>query len=426
MEIKTRKLLVLIDKYFPRPYANAMCAQELVRVLGKKYKVDILAYEDFDGMPCHWEGNNVYYVKPDMRLRLFYYADTFRNTMKGKVAYLGANILSKGKGGVLLPWQPFYSFAFPDRIYAKMCQLQEEKHYEGVISLLNPLDSNIAACKFKKKYPGIPYVVFCVDTLKKSFLQKYVGKEFADGFFWEKRILKKCDAYFYMASREKDYKLDRYDSYRDKLHKSDMPRFKIKDISQISPYDFGEAGESWVYAGSIGGPHYNPWETLKVFRQISKDSHRVLHMYTRGAAADQIKTLVQKENLNVRVHDYVDAATLKRIMATADVLVSIKTSAEVSAKIFECMSYGKPIVHFSGCQKDPDAYYLKKYTLGHVVQLYDRDRLGQIQSLEEFLKKSVGKREDLEKLLQTFKMSTPEYSAREIEKVIDQAKKSIT
>lgn len=426
MKITMPNLLILTDKYFPQPYANAMCAQELIRVLAQGNNVDVLAYEDFDGMPSVWEGNNIYYVRTDKRLRMFYYADRYRGTRKGKIAYVIANVLSKVKGTILLPWQPFYSFSFPNRIYEKMCELQRTRHYDGIIAILNPLDSNIAACKFKIKYPDIPYVVFSVDTLRKSFVQKHLGEHFADGFFWEKRILRKCDAYFYMASREKDYKLDRYDSYRDKLHKSDMPRFKIKDISQISPYDFGEAGESWVYAGSIGGPHYNPWETLKVFRQISKDSHRVLHMYTRGAAADQIKTLVQKENLNVRVHDYVDAATLKRIMATADVLVSIKTSAEVSAKIFECMSYGKPIVHFSGRQKDPNVYYLKKYTLGHVVQLYDRDRLGQIQSLEEFLKKSVGKREDLEKLLQTFKMSTPEYSAREIEKVIDQAKKSIT
>ena len=46
----SKKILVLTDKYFPRPYANAMCAQELIRVWTRRGdSVDVLAYDDFDG-----------------------------------------------------------------------------------------------------------------------------------------------------------------------------------------------------------------------------------------------------------------------------------------------------------------------------------------------------------------------------------------
>lgn len=185
------KLLVLTDKYFPRPYANAMCAQELIRVWTQQGdSVDVLAYGDFDGMPDRWEGNAVYYVKTDERLRLFYYADTYRNTQKGKMAHILANVLSKVKGTILLPWQPFYSFSFPRRIYKKMCELQEKNCYDGVVAILNPLDSNIAACKFKAQYPDVPYVVFCVDTLRKTFVEQHISKTFADAFIWEKKSSK--------------------------------------------------------------------------------------------------------------------------------------------------------------------------------------------------------------------------------------------
>ena len=244
------KLLVLTDKYFPRPYANAMCAQELIRVWTQQGdSVDVLAYGDFDGMPDRWEGNAVYYVKTDERLRLFYYADTYRNTQKGKMAHILANVLSKVKGSILLPWQPFYSFSFPCRIYKKMCELQEKNCYDGVVAILNPLDSNIAACKFKAQYPDVPYVVFCVDTLRKTFVEQHISKTFADAFIWEKKILENCDAYFYMHSRKEDYELPRYDPYRSKLRESDMPRFKVKDIDKIPRYDFGEDGEHWGICG---------------------------------------------------------------------------------------------------------------------------------------------------------------------------------
>ena len=60
----SKKILVLTDKYFPRPYANAMCAQELIRVWTRRGdSVDVLAYDDFDGTPDRWEDNAVYYVK---------------------------------------------------------------------------------------------------------------------------------------------------------------------------------------------------------------------------------------------------------------------------------------------------------------------------------------------------------------------------
>lgn len=91
---------------------------------------------------------------------------------------------------------------------------KKKNAYDGVIAILNPLDSNIAACKFKTKYPQVPYVVFCVDTLRKTFIEQHIGKKFADAFIWEKKILKSCDAYFYMLSRKSDYALSRYDPYR--------------------------------------------------------------------------------------------------------------------------------------------------------------------------------------------------------------------
>ena len=339
------------------------------------------------------------------------------------MAHIAANIFSKTKGALLFPWQPFYSFSFPKRIYKKMCELQEENHYDGVIAILNPLDSNIAACKFKSKHPDVPYVVFCVDTLRKTFVEQHISKTFADAFIWEKKILQNCDTYFYMHSRKKDYQLGRYDPYRNKLKESDMPRFKVKNTKQIPKYNFGEDGEHWVYAGSIGGPHYNPKQLLEIFRQLEDSSKRVLHLYTRGSKAERIAVMAKEEKLNIRVHGYVDAATLESVMATADVIVSLKTSDQISAKIFECMSYGNPVVHFSGHKNDPNVYYLEKYTLGHIVETYAASRKQEIDKLIAFLNNYIGKQVDLGDLRKTFEMSTPEYSADKILEAILNARK---
>lgn len=41
---------------------------------------------------------------------------------------------------------------------------------------------------------------------------KYLGDKIADGFFGEKRMLEKCDAFFYMHARKEDYALPRYNT----------------------------------------------------------------------------------------------------------------------------------------------------------------------------------------------------------------------
>lgn len=416
------RLLVLTDKYYPKPYANAICAQELIRVWKEQgHIVDVLAYEDFNGNPSVWEENQIYYVHPDIRLRFYYYADFVRKTQKGKISKIIANVISKSWGLVVLPWQPFFSFSFPKRIYRKMEELEKKNGYDGIIAIFQPLDTNIAAYKFKKKHPEIPYIVFCVDHIKKAFVQKYFGEKFADGYFWEKRMMENCEAYFFMHSRKEDYNLARYATYQDKLYETDLPRFKLKEY-EIPLYDFGEKAEHWVYAGSIGGIDYEPYEMLQIFQKISKNQNRILHLFIRGAEADKIEKMAKKEQWNVKVHGYVDATTLESVMATADVIVSLKTSNQISAKIFECMSYGKTIVHFSGCENDPNVAYLQKYKLGKIVKMYE-DEVLQIQKLEEFLQNHTSERANMDEIRKIFEMSTPEYSANKILQCISMVNK---
>lgn len=413
------KLLVLTDKYYPRPYANAACAQELIRCwVADGHVVDVLAYEDYDGMPSTWEENAVFYVKPDWRLRSYYYADFFQNTRKGRLRRFFANIISKSRGLILFPWQPFWSFSFPRRIYRKIEELHSNNHYDGIVAILKPLDCNIAVCHFKKKHPQIPYIVYCVDTMEKTILRPIFGGLYSDGFFWEKRLLSYSDAYFYMQPRIKTYEKKKFDPYRRKLVVADLPRFMAKDISSVSVFDFSHDGENWVYAGSLGPPHYAADNVLEVFEIISTNKKRTLHLFARGEDADRLAKIARERKISVVVHGYVNTDTLLSVMSSADVIVSIKTSCQISAKIFECMSYGKTIVHFSGVDCDPDVEYYKKYPLCFVFKMYD-DYCSQLESLLEFLDQNVGKRVDIASLEEIFMMNTPEYSAN---KIVDKIK----
>lgn len=413
------KILVLTNKYFPCPYANALCAQEIIDVwTSQGIDVDVLAYQDDDGTPTSWKGNRIYYVQPNLSQRLFYYATSNPGSKKGKMAEIAAHVISKLEFLIFFPWQPFKSPSFVIRIYKAICRLNAKESYDAIVAILNPLHSAIAGAMIKKRNPNIAFIVYSVDTLKKTKLVRilsklHITKNIADGYIWEKYLLKCCDAYYYMKSRKSDFSMSRYAQFREKLIETDLPRLKVRTSCKRS-YEFHEEGKHWVYAGSIGGVHYDPSALLSIFEKISSGQKRFLHLYIRGSMSKIIEETAKRNGWNVRVHDYVDAATLESIMNSADVLVSLKNSDQISAKIFECMSYGKPIVHFSGCTNDPNIQYLRQYPICQIVKTYDLDMGSQIKELQDFISKYEGTEVDTKDILNIFKMSTPEFSAHMI------------
>lgn len=410
--MKRMRVLVLTDKYYPKPYANAVCAQALIKEFNKKnIDITVLAYKDcgVDGVST-WEGNPVIYVKPDLRQSLFYWADNNGRSRKAKLAREIAKILNRVKKLFLIPWQPMYSLSMPYKIRKVIENYYDTEGFDAIVSILNPFELSVAACRFRKKHPAIPVVVYAVDTLRSDYIKG--NQAFANGFFWEKRLLKDCSAYFYMKARKEEFSSHRYDEYRKKLVEVDLPRLEIKDIDNIQKYDFDSSYEHWVYAGSIGGIHYAYEDMLSIFETISSNRKCILHMYIRGAEADRIKEIAEKKHLPIIVHGYVAQDVLESIMASCDVLVTLKSSNHISAKIFECISYQKPIVHFSGVEDDPNAEYYVKCAAYKVVKMYSANIEAELIELEKYLDR-IGKinisKKDTEEL---YYESTPKYSVK--------------
>lgn len=406
------RVLVLTDKYYPKPYANAVCAQALIEEFNRNgIQVTVLAYKDC-GVQCvqEWKDNTVIYVKPDLRQRLFYYADNMGNSKRAIFARELAKILNRSRKLFLIPWQPMYSFFMPYKIYRALENQYRLEKFDAIVAVLNPFELSVAACNFRKKHPDKPVIVYAVDTLRSDYIKG--NQAFANGYFWEKRILKGCCAYFYMKARRHEFDPKRYDMYRDKLVEVDLPRLQFRNTQKIPAYSFEEEGENWVYAGSIGGIHYDYTDMLHIFEAICKTRKCTLHMYIRGEESEKIKEIANKRHLSIKVHGYVDQNTMQSIMASCDVLVTLKSSNHISAKIFECISYLKPIVHFSGVEDDPNAEYYSRSPAYKVVKMYNKNREEEVKEIIRYLDDikhvKISKR-DIETL---YSENSPNYSVK--------------
>lgn len=365
------RILIVTDKYFPKALANAICAQNIAEVYASQgHDVQIIAYEDAGiKIPETYHGISVHAVKTDLRLRLFYYASNFPKEKYAPLARSVASFLSKTRKLLLLPWNPLYSLSFPYRILRKMEMLHQQSPFDLVISVYASFENALSGMWFKNRHPECQWCLYTLDTFVNQ-RQAWLPEKYRRAAFWLPKFLDSADLFVYMKSREKEYPEEIYRKWKHKMYPSDIPLMHDTVSKPSVPHSDSEE-ETWIYAGSLGLPHYDTADAIRVFLALPDiGKKRVLHIYSRGPEFEMLKKQEAETNGKIRCHDYVDHETLQQLYCQADILFSLKTSDQISAKIFEYMTFGKPVVHFSGCAADPNAGYIKQYDLGIVAETY--------------------------------------------------------
>lgn len=409
------KILFVTYKYYPKPGANAVCVQEIAKTfIAEGHTVNVLAYQD-DSLGRKEklaesyivDGVTVYTIKPDFRMQLFYYADANGNMARARVARQYASAISKIKQLLYMPLYPLYSIGFPLRLANKIACLQNEHSYDVIVGTFSPFDTIPALLKVKKIYSNIRMYVLAFDSFINQ-RRKFVPEQYRSADFWVRKALDELDGIIYMKSRAAEFA--RYQKNASKLFVADIPLLTLNQIEmpQINMTHDKNVSD-WVYAGTLGLPHYDVTHLIWTFLEISKRAKIVLHFYSSGSGLNKIRELENMTHGKIKAHDYVEHKKLIEIYKMADVLVSVKSSNQISAKIFEYMTYGKPIVHFSEIEEDPDYRYVEAYSKGIVIKTWEIPK-------EEWplqLEKALANLNDVSEMptmdMNKFIMNRPEY-----------------
>lgn len=407
------RVLVLTDKYFPIPHANAICVQKIIdELIEKGCDVDVIAHKDsgIEG-PKRYHSSDVYYVQPDIRNRLFYYSSNFPNRKRSS-AYKNVAIgMNRIKKLLMFPFFPVYSFNFPMRLFRKIEKLNRENKYDLIISIYAPFDNLMAGYWFKKRHSNIAWIVYALDTIvdnRYPFLEKAFRNT-----KWYTSFLKYADLWIYMRSRKGDYLQKKFDKYSFKLKESDIPLLDENENSdEIIEQNIGSSDiEHWVYAGGIVEPYYKVDDLIDIFLSLPNTKKRILHFYSHDKEMEKIKKWECVTNGRIMAGGYIAHEELMKKYAEAYVLVSVKYCDLISAKVFEYMSYKKYILHVSGCKEDPNAEYIDKYKRGLVLKVYDESRQESLIKLQSWLNKIDTDKGNTDFDLSPFEKNRASYSA---------------
>lgn len=413
-----KKILLIVGDSMS---ANGICAKAVINKLKSKYKIFVI--EDLDSRIPEREINesvNITRVKPRMSTRLNIKGERnkgFKGVLFSKVAL----ILNKLKLIISLPTWPLVSPLYCYRIYRASKKIYNIEMYDYIISIYNPIDSLIAGMLMKRQYPKIKFIPYFLDSLSGGHRLRIFNDDWKikRGLKWERRLLRLADKIILMeSSREHHVKYSSKESYFDRMEFLDIPMLTNVESRYENKKSIVEEIEI-VYVGSIPCHIRNPKYILEILKRLQIGSCKI-RLIGRSTCPDLIKKyqLESKDN-PIIIEDFMPHEDIIQILEKSDILLNIGNNIPymVPSKIFEYMSFGKPIISTYSINNEPSKAYLKNYPLALVIE----EDWGNVElnakKVEKFILETLGKRIDYDRINKIYYKNTPEAFADIIRKM---------
>lgn len=400
--------------YHPHYSANGLCVKSVVdECVSKGYDVTCVVnsyYKEKTAMTV--DGAKLYRIKAKLFDRVDQWCQRQKSKPFVKIIKVLALFCNKIKLLVTAPVWPLCSPLYTARFFKKAVELHKKYKFDAVVGVYTPVSSLMAGYKLKKKYPQIEFVPYFLDSLSGGYGPKNFSKEkiIDRGLRIEKKVFAQADKIVIMKSAEE---------HQSEYNKEFQNKICVLDIPMLKKVCFEESKKSTdeiklLYVGSIQPSVRNPQvliDTLKLLKNEKVNIEFVGKIDCKDLF-DELKELY-KDRLVFT--DYLNHDKLTEKITQADVLINIgnRVSTMVPSKIFEYMSYGKPVISTKDIKDEPSVKYLNKYPLALILE-EETGAQENVQRLTEFLDEAVNKRVAFDLIKKDLYLNTPEAFINEV------------
>lgn len=411
------RFLYILGAYKPKASANGICSENIIEQLikgGHSVKVISNAARGVPEYSVQPDGVEVYRVKQRLYLRLKEYGEIKSGSVIGKVVLSVAFCINKLQLFFTAASWPVISYSTVNRFKKAALKLCEKEKFDAVISVYTPIESLLAGFEVKKKHPEIKFYPYFLDSLAFGYGPKYFGKEktFSRGIAIEKKIFPSADKIILMKSSEDQQK--KYNSeFSDKLCFLDIPMLKQCNTLQAKTVKSPDKIKL-LFVGSVSSAVRNPSPLVSALAK-TKNERLYCEFVGNIDCPQKFETLKKAFGERLTFSAFMPHEQLCRKLNEADVLLNIGNlvSTMVPSKIFEYMSYGKPIISTYEIDNEPSAEYLRSYPCALLLDGRNAPEENALK-IEEFIENSVGKHTDFDELKKKFILNTPEEFVRAI------------
>lgn len=409
-----KKILFLIQWYPSVLSANALCDQRIIAELVKnrEYEIHCLSYRPFGVAKEEiLDGVHVHRFRRSLWWNILIWAKQNRKRrITSCILFINKLVLHLFQL-LTIPFFPYVEFLACKR-YEHAARKQFIKTgFDLVISEYHGLDCLYAGRKLKEQYKDVPFMAILWDAFTGKQPMKYLPRSFFDKrMAWaEKKELSKADRIVAMES-SREYHLAH------STRKRYFDRFVFLDIVGVVKPDISENQNDFidkdkinvVYAGILNLPDRDPEYIINCFKHLKQCNKIKLLFFSTGNGIDKLNKLRNDFPGEISINGYVGRDLLSRIFDSADILLNFGNSNPfmVPSKIFEYMSYCKPIISVYGIDNDSSNDYLKRYPLS--VCLDKRmDIESSVTMLQSFFSYASQKSITFDEVCSLFNKNTP-------------------
>lgn len=409
-----KKILFLAGMYYPRYSANGLCAKNVVDECVKQgYDVTCIVndYYGVEGVSVI-DGAKIYRIRPRFYDRITFWCERSNNKVISKIVGSMASIGNKIKNVIVAPFWPFNTPLYTSRFYQKAVRLYEKEFFDAVVCVYTPASSVMAGYRLKETYPNVTYIPYFLDALSAGYGPKTFSKKrtVKVGLKRENKIFKQADKIVVMKSTYKHH------SNHNVRFKKKMVFLDVPMLNTVEQYQAQKQDDKikLLYVGSLDARIRNPETLIKALNVL--DNEKVsIEFVGNVTCKEMFAPLKEKYGDRLIFTGYIQHDELTEKIAEADVFVNVGNlvSTMVPSKIFEYMSYGKPIISTFDIENEPSAEYLCNYPLSILLDGKSSPEENAAK-LRKFMVSSVGKTVNLESLYEVFYHNTPEAFVEEV------------
>lgn len=423
--MKKIKILFTIQWYPSVMSANGICDENIIRALVAtgKFEIHCLSYRMY-GMPkfeCI-DGVQVHRFNKGFSWSIYKWLSISKKWNVKLVEQL-SQLCLRIKQLLTIPIYPFCEPINIIRFRHAALKLMKQENFDLIVSEHNGLDSIIAGYTIKKKYPFTKFIPIYWDSMTGGFPPKYLPHSFSKQrkFKLELKINSNADRIIYTETSQKinesTFKNQSFYKYVTYLN---IPYLIIDKSSYLPKYPseiINKEKINIVFAGSIS--NRNPEYLFKLFNNLNNKQiclnficHEKYHSYLLSKA--------DKYNINILCIPYMEHNKLSQVLYYSDFLLNIGVTNPnaISGKIFEYMSYLKPIISTYKIDNEACIPFLKQYPLSLLID----ERLEihkNAKILQTFIIQNKGKTADLQTIYNNFETSMPEAYVKIFDKIIN-------
>ena len=399
-----KKILIVV---LEEDSATGICVKNVVKCLSdKKYSIDVLSVGLKEKDEIINDRIRIMHISPKFAIKLKEMRAIRKNRKIISISAMLYKMQVAITSLVMWPWNaPFFTV----KLFSKMKMLHKEQNYAIIIPVYTQVDPIIAGYWMKRKYSEILYVPYFLDALSGGPTPRLLSTEqkIKKGLKWEKKLLSNADRIVVMQSSAEHHK--RYSS--EMAYYSNMRFLDIPMLLEPKKIDnFNEKKENankiiLTYLGSMPLSIRNPYYALNLLREFDNIEVRFIGNMPDSEEYRRFCTSIKQ----VKLISSIPHENISQYIYETDILINIGNNiAEmVPSKIFEYMSYGKPILSFSPNLNDPSIEYLKRYPNACIIN-ESNNRSQNKNIISEFLNCATKRSVSFEEVRKEFYLNTPE------------------